>query len=364
MALPGVHVRAADTSGTNPFVFDATRAEYHETGGRMRAYVNAATVTVPVGDTVQLKANLAQDLMSGASPQFNAPAPGGGIQQVLSRATIREDRRAGDLGAAVQFGDNEVKVRQGWSSENDYLSTWTSVEAKRDFNQKNTTVGLGTAYADDRVWNVATPENLGARRKTDLFAGVTQVIDERSVVELAAAYSSWKGYLSDPYKFVFVSNRGLLLDTRPDRRRQKALTARYLTYLPPLDSSLKAELSVGSDSWGIRSYTFELQLKKQFAGDWLLAGGPRYYAQSAADFYSPIFDSTPAGAYSSDYRLARFGAIGGFVSVSKQLSSNFNLQLAWEKSYRRASLGTGSGTGIDADNYIWGIYWLTIEGRF
>jgi hypothetical protein len=363
MALPGVHARAADTPGENPWGVDATHLEYSESGSRMRVRVNQASAVVSVGESFQLKANGIQDLMSGASPVFNAPGPEGKPQQVLTGASVRDNRKAGDIGASLIFGDNQVTVRQGWSSENDYKSTWTSVEGRRDLNAKNTTLAVGVAFSDDGVSSHDAPDDFRTRIKRDFFAGVTQIIDERSLVALSLEYSYSNGFLSDPYKLVFVQSAGLLRDARPDQRRQTAATVKYLTYVPAIDSALQAVGSLSTDNWGIRSGAFELQWKKELPGEWRVDAGARYYTQSSADFYAPLFLTAPSDAHSSDYRLAGFGSIAWLAGVTKELTPNFSVQLAAERSYRHAGLRSG-GTGIDADNYIWTLYLVTVQARF
>ena len=363
MALPGVHARAAEAPGENPWMFDATHMEYSESGARMNVRVNQASAVVPIGDAFQLKANGIQDLMSGASPVFNAPGPGGKPQQVLTGASVRDNRKAGDIGGSAIFGDNQVTLRQGWSSENDYKSTWTSLEGRHDFNRKSTTLTAGVAFSDDGVSNHDTPDDFRTRIKRDFFVGMTQLLDERSLIAASLEYSYSNGFLSDPYKLVFVQSGGLLPDARPSQRRQTAATVKYVTFIPAIDSALHAVGNLSTDNWGVRSGSFELQWKKELPGEWLVNAGARYYTQSAADFYAPLYLTTPGDTHSSDYRLAGFGSIAWLAGVTKQITPNFSIQLAAERSYRRAGLRS-SGTGIDADNYFWGLYLVTLQARF
>src|SRR5207244_3791609 len=83
----------------------------------------------------------------------------------------------------------------------------------------------------------------------------------------------------------------------------------------------------------------------------------------ATDFYAPLYLTPPGDAHSSDYRLAGFGSIAWLAGVTKQLTPNFSAQIAAERSYRRAGLRSG-GIGIDADNYIWTLYLVTLQARF
>ncbi len=362
MALPGVHARAEPPAG-NPWQFDASHLEYSESGNRMNVRVNQASAVIPVGDAFQLKANGLQDIVSGASPQFNAPGPGGKTQQVLTGASVRDRRNAGDIGATALFGESEVTLRQGWSKENDYRSTWTSLEGRHDLNRKSTTLAAGFAFSDDGVSNHDTPNDFRTRIKRDLFVGVTQLVDERSLFEVSLEYSYSTGFLSDPYKLVFVQTGGLLSDARPARRRQVAATAKYIAFLPSIDSALHVTGSLSTDNWGIQSGSVEAQLKKELPAEWLVNAGLRYYAQSSADFYAPLFQDQPGDAHSSDYRLAGFGSIAWLAGVSKQLTPNFAIQLAAERSYRRVGLRWG-GSGIEADDYIWSLYLVTLQVRF
>jgi hypothetical protein len=363
MALPGVHARAADPPGENPWTLEATHVEYSESGSRMNVRINQASAVLPVGDAFQLKFNGIQDLMSGASPVFNAPGPGGKPLQVLTGASVRDNRKAGDIGASASFGDNQLTLRQGWSHENDYKSTWTSLEGRHDFNRKNTTLAAGVAYADDGVSSHNAPDDFRTRIKRDFFVGVTQLLDERSLVQLSLEYSYSNGFLSDPYKLVFVQTGGLAPDSRPGQRRQTAATAKYLTFVPAIDSALEATASLSRDGWGVRSGRLELQWKKELPAEWLINAGARYYAQSAADFYAPLYASTPPESHSSDYRLAGFGSIAWLAGVAKQITPNFSVQVSAERNYRRAGL-RWSGQGIEADNYIWSLFLVTLQGRF
>jgi hypothetical protein len=361
MALPGINARA-EAPGANPFQVDASHLEYSESGARMNVRVNQASAVVPLG-AFQLKANGIQDVVSGASPQFNAPGPDGKPQQVRTGASVRDRRNAGDIGGTASFGDSEITLRQGWSKENDYKSTWTSLEARHDLNRSDTTLAAGFAFTDDGVSNHDTPNDFRTRIKRDFFVGVTQVLDPRSLIEVSLQYSYSNGFLSDPYKLVFVQSGGLLPDTRPDRHRQFAATARYVTYLPSIDSALHLAGSLSDDNWGIRSASLEAQWKKELPAEWLVSAGARYYAQSSAEFYAPLYQVEPGPTHTSDYRLAGFGSIAWLAGVSRQLTPNFSLQFAAERDYRRLGLRWG-GSGIEADDYLWSLYMVTLQARF
>jgi hypothetical protein len=302
--------------------------------------------------------------MSGASPIFNAPGAGGQPHQVLTGASVFDRRDAEDIGATVFSGDNQFTLRQGWSLENDYKSTWTSIEARRFANQKNTTFAIGAAFNDDGVSSHDAPHDYRKRIKRDFFAGVTQIINERSLFEISLAYSYSNGFLSDPYKLVFVQSAGLLPDARPGQRRQFAVTGKYIAYVPAIDSAFQIVESLSTDNWGLRSGALEVQWKKELPGEWLVSAGGRLYSQSSADFYKVVFQTPPGdGMQSSDYRMAAFGSMGWLASVTKQIGPNFSVQFSAERSYRRYSLRSG-GTGFDGDDYLWTFYLATVRAQF
>ena len=364
MALPGVHARAADAPVANPFAVEASHLEYSESGNRMNVRVNQATGSIAITDSFQVLGNYIQDVMSGASPIFNAPGAGGQAHQVLTGASVFDRRDAGDIGGTLSLGDNQFTLRQGWSLENDYKSNWTSIEAKRFANQKNTTFSIGFAFNDDGVSSHDAPRDYRTRIKRDFFAGVTQIINERSLFEVSLEYSYSNGFLSDPYKLAFVQSTGLLPDARPTHRRQFALTGKYLFYVPSIDSAFQIVESLSTDNWGIHAGALEAQWKKELPGEWLVNVGGRLYTQRSADFYQVYFQTPPSnGEHSSDYRMAAFGSAAWLAGVTKQFGPNLSFQFSAERSYRRYSLRSG-GTGFDGDNYLWTFYLATVRAQF
>ena len=101
----------------------------------------------------------AQSAYAIAAKASACPGPGGKPQQVLTGASVRDNRKAGDIGLDIGLGDSRLVLRQGWSSETDYKSTWTSVEGRSDFNHKNTTLAVGAAISDDGVSSHDAPDD-------------------------------------------------------------------------------------------------------------------------------------------------------------------------------------------------------------
>jgi hypothetical protein len=113
-----------------------------------------------------------------------------------------------------------------------------------------------------------------------------------------------------------------------------------------------------TDSWGVRSHTFDAEFVQALAKGWSVAPALRVYSQTAADFYVdavespyPFPPSPPANAlhYSEDQRVSAFGARTYGLKVTKQLGLDTRVDIKVERYEQRgawALFGTGS-KGLD-----------------
>jgi hypothetical protein len=143
------------------------------------------------------------------------------------------------------------------------------------------------------------------------------------------------GYLTDPYKMVMNEDSagnptGVFHEERPGEKFQWAWLNQYVRHFGQLnDAALHVDYRYGLDSWGSHSHTIEASWHQPIVDDWHIIPKFRYYSQDKADFYQPIFNDTPNNNYtglasrtyySSDYRLAGFGALSGGIKLSKELT--------------------------------------------
>ena len=206
-----------------------------------------------------------------------------------------------------------------------------------------------------------------------------------------------------------------LIEQRPDIRNQVAINTKYIQHISAFDAALHLGYRLSVDDWGINTHTLDASWVQPFGNDWTLTPRIRYYSQDAANFYQPylfsqqtyrrnefdglgrqiwvdvnnpniqyfrdsnfnLFDqngnlvneaflniqpkttSFDAGKlpdnFSSDHRLAAFGALSGGVTLSKILGKGVALETGFEY-YTRASamqLGSGGGNGFaDFDYYV------------
>lgn len=205
-----------------------------------------------------------------------------------------------------------------------------------------------------------------------------------------------------------------LLEQRPDNRNQFAFNAKYVQYINTFDAALHLGYRVSSDDWGINTHTFDASWVQPLGSGWMLTPRIRYYSQDSASFYRPYIFSlqsyskqeidglgrkmwidanNPTKQYfgesifnlvdrngnavdgisanpipktiaydagklpdnfSSDHRLAGFGALSGGVTLSKLIGRGIALEAGFEY-YTRASsmqIGSGNNSFADFDYYV------------
>ena len=150
---------------------------------------------IAINDETSFRFQWLSDAISGASPTGALP----GSQQPFLAPL--EDVRTGLLGAlSRKIGDHLVELEISRSSEDDYLSRGVALKDVWDLNNKNTTLTFGLNYLDD----IVTLPQLGDRTKhtQELLVGVTQLLDQNTLVTAGYTFGHSEGYLNDPYKGV------------------------------------------------------------------------------------------------------------------------------------------------------------------
>ncbi|MEN8720844.1 MAG: DUF3570 domain-containing protein [Oceanococcaceae bacterium] len=273
----------------------------------------------PLNDEWQLDSDVMIETLSGASPWFVVPNADNDPVQVMSGATIQEERYAlyGKAWRDRQQGER-LGVAAGVSKEDDYDAVSAGVEKQWDVDQNHSTLSLGGGVSFDRI----RPTDGGSERFPDrvtsepkrtatIYGGVSEILGPRTVLNLSLSYALDTGYLSDPYKLVQVDGR-TRNDARPDSRSQYALGLRLRYAVPAWASRLRMDLRHFRDDWGIVSDTVELGTLSRVAEVWRVGATLRWYQQSRADFYAAFFpEERVDGFYSSDYRLSPYGAVSG-----------------------------------------------------
>jgi hypothetical protein len=339
--------------------FDTALLYYGEDGDRVQDLSLNLLASRLFPDDKILSVGLAVDSLTGATPSGAVP------QDELQTFT----RPSGDAAYSVPAGeiplddtflDTRYALTASWqqplgrdyagtagisfSTEYDYTHAGANFALSRDFNKRNTTVSLGFALARDDLDPVggaplplAPMSDVGdlsgrggseSKDVFDLLLGVTQVINEKFLVQFNYSLSDASGYLNDPYKILSVvdpvsgdaigrtpapGTEGPLheyrFENRPDKRTKHSLFGQGKYYLggKVLDMSYRYM----TDDWGIDSHTLDTKLYLPLGDASYIEPHIRFYTQSEADFYRvSLFDGEPLPQFASaDYRLGNFGAI-------------------------------------------------------
>jgi len=306
------------------------------------------------------------------------------IQQKMAEQP-RESRTMPVLGANFYFDDVTLGLKGGYSNEPDFDSSFFSASLSWEFNDKLTTLSAGYALTNNEITRLGGhgsghhsgfSENLDETSTFNSFTlGLSQVLSKNTLLQLNAGYTRQRGYLSNPYKFVYIRGEvtpeeyyDLLIKTeveqgdwakytdlelvgvdifrevRPDSRDQWFFSTQLNQHIPALDASLHFNYRFYKDSWNITSHTFEVDWYQSLPFGMTVTPHFRYYSQSMADFFAPFFLSPRAdGYYSSDYRLSGFGKISSGLSISKQFAKGIRLEAGFEYFIHKGSLKLGGG---------------------
>jgi hypothetical protein len=332
--------------------------------GQMKATEPILFGRAVIDDVWEVAASAVGDILTGASPQYVTNVSGKPMQ-VLTGASVYERRHAGDVKVGRRFGDFTLSASAAVSNEHDYHSKAGGIEARQDFNDKNTTLTLGYGRSNDHVGSSIDP-SLNEPRDTDQYlVGLTQVLSPVSIVQTSLAYSNGRGDYNDPYKFTITFYPdsplpALMADTRPDHRRSWSWLNRYRRHFVDEHGTLQAEYRYYQDDWGIRAHTLEVAWEQQLDERWSLRPALRYYTQSAADFYSPVIPRPQPAVLSSDQRLGAFGGLSPSLRAIWRLDQ-FTIEgtIGYVHDAQSLRLGGSGSSAFETLRAVYGILSIT-----
>ena len=425
LGLPGmVSAQGIDLMPQNLGI-DSSYSNYQESNGRMSVQAFQNDANLQWSDSVNFRVNSTLDYIGGGTNPMNQNLVGGASpvfywgshnyygkrygSMELSQAThgpykgqqggIFDQRLAMNGKLNVRLNDLSFDVTGGNSTEWDYISNYVNLDSRWEINNKMTTLAAGFGYAKDNIWADGGQQGLiheqytngqyigGNKNTLQGLLGVTQILDKESLLQLNLTVSNSSGFLSDPYKSVWVDNvpnfgfsginnncrqsthfafqSNFCADTRPGARTQTSVLMRYVRNFSALDAAaLHLDYRFYSDTWDIDSHTFEASWMQPLPYQFMLTPHVRYYTQGSAYFYQTVYaNPTANGLYSSDYRLANFGAIAGGVHLNKALIENITVGAGVELYQRTHGMGFMGGTGSTVDNFNFTLYSLNLDIR-
>ena len=302
---------------------------------------------VQIAEHWEVRASAAVDIVTGASPELVSNVSGRPVQTITG-ASVRDRRTTWDVKISRRLGEWTLGAGRAVSDEHDYRSRAYGLEAKRDLNDRNTTVVVAYGRSIDRVRSRDDPSLDEPRDTREYLAGVTQVVSPVALVQSTLQWTRGRGWYNDPYKhtLTFFPEGGVpafAFDTRPSGRDTFAWLTRYRHHFSPA-GTLHADYRFYRDDWGIRSHTLELAWERALDPRWSLRPALRYYTQSRADFYFPTIPRPQPLILSSDQRLAAFGGLSPSLRVTLRLESGWRVEATAGYVYDAARLRPGGGS--------------------
>ncbi|MFQ5588944.1 MAG: DUF3570 domain-containing protein [Nitrospiria bacterium] len=320
---------------------------YQESDNRVTAFEPVINARKEFAGDRFANFKLVVDALTGATPNGATPSD---VPQTFTRPSGNGEYTIapGETPLDDTFIDTRVALSGSWTQPLDRLTKATvganvSVEfdfksiglngsVSRDFNQRNTTLTFGLAGEFDTIephGGVPTPFGVMApagtpqprdgqsdsRTVIDAIAGVTQVVNRQTLMQLNYSLSQSSGYHTDPFKLISRVDGGTgstvdyVFENRPDNRMKHSLY--WLTRYHLSRDIIGASYRFFTDDWGILSHTLDLTYRWKLMPKHFLEPHVRYYQQSEADFYRVgVTNGAPLPAEASaDYRLAEFKAI-------------------------------------------------------
>lgn len=322
---------------------------YQEDNNRVKAIEPVINLKKNYADDKALGIKLVFDALSGASPNGavaksqTITSPSGNQTTTTANEVPSfhfEDKRTA-LGVSWQqpIADNlRINIGGNLSSETDFKSLGFNGALAKDFNQKNTTVSAGLSVEANQIAavyggvpkafsnnNDLIKEGNKTRNQIDLQLGLTQVLNQRSLIQVNYGLSTSSGYHSDPYKVLsvldanldVVSNAGqslVIVEKRPDSRTRHSLYAQWKYAFD--EDVLDVSYRIAKDDWGILSNTVDTKYRFTLTEKAYLEPHFRWYSQSEADFYKYYLKNgvdvvggvVQVANASADTRLAAFTA--------------------------------------------------------
>jgi hypothetical protein len=356
MALPGIQANAAQVAdefdfGYRFYTYEEDQiSEQNAVGGPLDRYdidVNQFNLIAPLSDKFQLGVNYQNERLSGASPWFTLLNDEGEAIQVLSGPTIEDERTDGALTLGFANGRHGASFTVARSVEDDYDSTSFAAEYSIESKSKLATYSISGDVSNDDVTPVdielfdTRPQTAQSRRSNSVLASYSQILSKSSLVKFGVGFSRKTGFLSDPYKAVFL-NFQLQSDVRPESRNARTVSAQFRHFSDAASGALHVDYRFYDDSWDIRSNTLDLAWYQNLGAGFQLIPSIRVYDQTEAFFYEPFYEvAREDGLQSTDYRLSEYGAITYGLKATKDFE-RWSLLISAEKYESGGSTGFAS----------------------
>jgi len=350
---------------------DFSYEDYAENDGRIHVGTAGLYFESEIKSWFAINGNFIYDAISGATPTGAPPLPG---TNTVAMANMNDTRYAGSVAGVFKLGNHALSPQVSYSEESDYRSLGISLNDAIDFNEKNTTFSWGLSHTFDQILPnpgedpaITSPRN---KNSTEGLLGVSQVLDQNTIVgaNLTLGYSD--GYLSDPYKRVlfddFPYSPGnpftVFPENRPDHKFRQVAFLSLQHYFEPVKGAAEVTYRFYHDSYDIVANTASIQWNQKIGRHVILSPLFRYFIQTAASFYGTHFPGDPTDTttypipqyYSADYRLSALNSYTYGISLSVQLQKHLSFEVGYKRYVMRGTDGVTAAAQYPTANVFGG----------
>ncbi|MEM1155267.1 MAG: DUF3570 domain-containing protein [Pseudomonadota bacterium] len=258
-----------------------------------------------------------------------------------------EKRTEYNVGASYLYDKSIVGVGFTNSDESDYTSNTISFDVSQDFFGDLSTLSFGYSHGQDDVFQNGNPDFEGSVDRHNFRVGLSQIVTPKLIMGLNYELVTDEGYLNNPYRsYRYLTNPldpaagyQLAQEVYPTTHTSDAVALRGMYYLN-WRATVGAMYRYYTDDWGVDANTFQLSYSHVLFENWIVDVKYRYYVQSAADFYSDLFDTPsqdPKDYRARDKELSDFNnsTLSIYVSYSRDMNFGFfdraSLSLQWDR---------------------------------
>ncbi len=258
--------------------------------------------SISSNDTVHLR--LLGDVISAASQREVERNSG----MMISGATeIHPFRFDVGGGATHDFGPFDLGISGSFAQEYAYRSHGFGAKSTVRLFENSTLVTLRGQAFGDTVRTIGFDGSVGNDASKETLTGevgVVQTVTPRSHLNFVYSFTRQRGFLETSFNFVFAGGVQQS-EVMPDRRYRQSWTLRYKHAVGETDA-IQFGYRFYRDDWGVRAHTADVRYFWMLpSGGVLIEPNYRFYYQSEADFFAPLF-ATPQYHQTSDSDLGDF----------------------------------------------------------
>ena len=211
------------------------------------------------------------------------------------------------------------------STENDFDAETVSIGISQDLFGDLTTVSLGYSLGDDIVTRRGDANFSDTIKRQHYRLGLSQILTQNLLMGFSFETITDEGFLNNPYRSVryLDTSSASGFSYEPEiypRTRTSDAAALRLRYYLPYRAAMHWEYRNYSDTWDIKSSTFEMGYTHPMDDGITIEAKVRSYSQDRAEFFSDLFPNVQYANF-----IARDKELSTFNSTTLRLGVSYDI---------------------------------------